>query len=76
MAQADFVPSAVRAPITGATAKASTKPRSADRRYFIGGRTPESLMREGEPAFRRLRRDMRAVKREDLPLGAATKDPN
>ena len=34
-------------------------------------------MREDEPAFRWLRRDMRAdVEREDLPLGVATKDPS
>ena len=76
MAKADSVPSAIRAPITGATAKASTKPRPADRRYFIGGRTPGSFMGDLEPSFPRLRRDMRAdVEREDLPLGAATKDP-
>ena len=77
MAQADSVPTAIRAPITGATAKASTKPRPADRRYFIGGRTPGSFMGEDEPAFPRLWRDMRAeVEREDLPLGVATKDPS
>ena len=77
MAQADCVPTAVRAPITGATAKASTKPRPADRCYFIGGRTPGSFMREDEPAFPRLRRDMRAdVEQEDLPFSVATKDPD
>ena len=76
MAQADSVPTAVRAPITGVTAKASTKPRPADRRYFIGGRTRGSFMGDDEAAFPRLWRDMRAVEREDLPLGVATKDPN
>ena len=77
MAQADSVPIAIRAPITGATAKASTKPRPAHRRYFIGGRTPGSFMRHDEPAFARLWRDMRAgVEREDLALGVAITDPN
>jgi hypothetical protein len=77
MAQADSVPTATRAPITSATAKASTKPRPADRRYLIGSRTPGSFMREDEPAFPQLRRNMRAnVEREDLPFSVATKDPN
>jgi hypothetical protein len=76
MAQAESVPTAVRAPITGATAKASTKPPPADRRYFIGDRTPGSLG-EDEPAFPRLWRNMRAeVEREDLPLGVASEDPS
>ena len=77
MAQAHSVPSPIQAPITGATAKASTKPRPADRRYFIGGRTPGSSMRDDKPAFPWLRRNMCAdVEREDLPFGVATKDPN
>jgi hypothetical protein len=75
MAQADSVPSAIRTLITGATAKASTKPRPADRRYFIGGWTPGSFMGDDEPVFPRLR--LRAeVEREDLPLSVATKDPD
>jgi hypothetical protein len=77
MAQANSVPIAIRAPITGAAAKASTKPRPAHRPYFIGGRTPGSFMRHDEPACARLWRDMRAgVEREDLPLGVAIKDLN
>ena len=39
MAQADSVPSANRAPITGAISKASTR-GSADRLYLIGGSAP------------------------------------
>jgi hypothetical protein len=77
MAQADSVPSSIRALITGATAKASTKPRPSDRRYFIGGRTPGSFMREDEYAFPLLWRDICAeVERAYLPLRVATKGSN
>ena len=77
MAQAEPIPTAVRDLITGATAKASTKPRPADRRYFIGGRTPAAFIRDDEPAFPRLWRDMRPeVERMDLLFGVAAKDPN
>ena len=47
MAQADFVPSAIQTPITGADLKASTKRRSADRRYFIGGSDARIIMGDG-----------------------------
>jgi len=77
MAQADSVPSSIRALITGATAKASTKPRPSSRRYFIGGRTPGSFMREDEYAFPPLWRDICAeVERAYLPLRVATKGSN
>jgi hypothetical protein len=76
MAQADSVPIAVRAPITGVTAKTSTKPRPADWLYFIGGWTPGSFMADHEPALPRLWQDMRAeVERESFPLGVVTQDP-
>jgi hypothetical protein len=75
MAQAESVPTPIRALITGATA--STKPRPADRRYFIASRPPGSFMRDDEPAFPRLPRDMRAdLEREDLPFNVARKDPS
>ena len=68
MAKADSVPTAVQAPITGATAKASTK-HPAD---LVGGRIPGSFTGDDEPAFRRLWQDMHPeVEREDLPLGVA-----
>jgi hypothetical protein len=73
MAQADSVPTAIQVPITGAIAKASTKPSPADRRHHI----PGSFMCEHEPGFAQRWRGMRAeVERDDLPLGVATRDPN
>jgi predicted phage-related endonuclease len=82
MAQADFVRSAIQAPITGATSKASTK-RPADRRYFIGGSDARIIMGDDEAALVRLWREKRGeVEPEDLSgnlivqLGLATEDLN
>ena len=48
-----------------------------ERRYFIGGSDARIIMGKDEAALLRLWRHMPAeVKREDLPLGEATKDPN
>ena len=81
MAQADSVPSAIQAPITGATSKASTKRRSADRRYFIGGSDARIIMGDDEAALLRLWREKRGeIEPEDLSgnlvvqLGVATED--
>ena len=83
MAQADSVPSAIQAPITGASAKRSTKRRFADRRYFIGGSDARIIMGEDEGALLRLWREKRGeVEPEDLSgnlvvqLGVATEDLN
>ncbi|MFZ0236587.1 MAG: hypothetical protein WAL37_04345, partial [Xanthobacteraceae bacterium] len=79
MAQADSVPSAIQAPITGASAKRSTKRRFADRRYFIGGSDAWIIMGDDEAALLRLWREKRGeVEPEDLSgnlvvqLGVAT----
>jgi predicted phage-related endonuclease len=71
MAQADSVPTPIQAPITGATSKASTKRRSADRRYFIGGSDARIIMGDDEAALLRLWREKRVVQ-----LGLATEDLN
>jgi predicted phage-related endonuclease len=83
MAQADSVPSANRVPITGAGANASTKRRSADRRYFIGGSDVRIIMGDDEAALVRLWKEKRGeIKPEDLSrnlvvqLGVATEDLN
>src|SRR6516165_815143 len=83
MAQADSVPSANRTPITGATSKASTKRRSADRRYFIGGSDARIILGDNEAALLRLWREKRGeIEPEDLSgnlvvqLGLATEDLN
>jgi len=83
MAQADSVPSAIQAPITGATSKASTKRRATDRRYFIGGSDARIVMGDDEAALIRLWREKRGeVEPEDLSgnlvvqLGLATEDLN
>jgi hypothetical protein len=83
MAQADSVPTPIQAPITGATSKASTKRRSADRRYFIGGSDARIIMGNDETALLRLWREKRGeVEPEDLSgnlvvqLGLATEDLN
>jgi predicted phage-related endonuclease len=83
MAQADSVRSAIQAPITGATSKASTKRRSTDRRYFIGGSDARIIMGNDEAALLRLWREKRGeVEPEDLSgnlvvqLGVATEDLN
>jgi predicted phage-related endonuclease len=79
MAQADSVPSANRVPITGAGANASTKRRSADRRYFIGGSDVRIIMGDDEAALVRLWKEKRGeIEPEDLSgnlvvqLGLAT----
>src|SRR5258705_8552964 len=83
MAQANSVPTAIRTPITGATSKASTKRRSADRRYFIGGSDARIIMGSDEAALLRLWQEKRGeVGPEDLSgnlivqLGTATEDLN
>jgi hypothetical protein len=50
MVQADSVPTLNRAPITGAPSNSSTKRRSADRRYFIGGSDTRIIMGDDEPS--------------------------
>src|SRR6516162_10908541 len=83
MAQADSVPSPIREPITGATSNRSTKRRSADRRYFVGGSDARIIMGDDEVALLRLWREKRGeVEPEDLScnlvvqLGVATEDLN
>src|SRR5712664_3532532 len=83
MAQANSVPTAIRTPITGATSKASTKRRSADRRYFIGGSDARIIMGHDEAALLRLWQEKRGeVEAEDLSgnlivqLGSVTEDLN
>jgi predicted phage-related endonuclease len=81
MAQADSVPTAIQAPITGASAHRSTK--RADRRYFIGGSDARIIMGANEAALLRLWREKRdEVEPEDLSrnlvvqLGLATEELN
>jgi predicted phage-related endonuclease len=81
MAQADSVPTAIQAPITGASAHRSTK--RADRRYFIGGSDARIIMGADEAALLRLWREKRdEVEPEDLSgnlvvqLGLATEELN
>ena len=83
MAQADSVPTATRAPITGATLNPSTKRRSADRRYFIGGSDARIIMGNDEAALLSLWRQKRGeTEPEDLSsnlmvqLGLATENLN
>jgi predicted phage-related endonuclease len=83
MAQASSVPTAIRTPITGATRKASTKRRSTDRRYFIGGSDARIIMGNDEAALIRLWREKRGeIEPEDLSdnlvvqLGLVTEELN
>ena len=83
MAQADSVPSAIRAPITGANANTSTKHSSANRRYFIGGSDARIIMGTDEAALLRLWQEKRGeFEPQDLSgnlivqLGLATEDLN
>src|SRR5215467_4699739 len=83
MVQADSTPTAVRAPITGAPRKPSTKRRFTDRRYFIGGSDARTIMGDDEAALLRLWREKRGeIEPEDLSdnlvvqLGLATEDLN
>jgi predicted phage-related endonuclease len=82
MAQ-DSVPTPISTPSTGATAIPSTKRRSADRRYFIGGSDARIIMGDDEGALLRLWREKRGeIEPEDLSgnllvqLGVATEDLN
>jgi hypothetical protein len=59
MAQADSVPSAIRAPITGATSKTSTNRRRADRRHFSGGSDGRIISGEAETSLIPLWRELR-----------------
>ena len=54
MAEADSVPTATHAPITGAISNPSTKRRFADRRRFIGGSDARIIMGDDEAALIRL----------------------
>ena len=83
MAQADSVPTPSNALITGAAAKASTKRRSADQRYFVGGSDARVILGNDEGALLRLWREKRGeIEPEDLSgnlvvqLGLATEDLN
>ena len=88
MAQADSVPSPIRASVTGESAKRSTKQRSVriksvDRRYFIGGSDARIIMGTDEAALTRLWQEKRGeIEPEDLSgnlvvqLGVATEDLN
>ncbi len=83
MTQANSVPTVIRPLITGATSKASTNRRRADRRYFIGGSDARIIMGDDEAALLRLWREKRGeVEPEDLSgnlivqLGLATEDLN
>ena len=83
MAQADSVPTPIGAPNTGATSSPSTKCRSTDRRYFIGGSDARIIMGDDEAALIRLWREKRGeVEPKDLSgnlvvqLGLATEDLN
>src|SRR5215469_6910635 len=81
--QADSVPTPISACITGAIAKASTKRRSADRRWFLGGSDARIILGNDEAALLRLWREKRGeVEPEDLAgnlvvqLGLATEELN
>jgi predicted phage-related endonuclease len=83
MAEADSVPTATHAPITGAISNPSTKRRFADRRRFIGGSDARIIMGSDEAALLRLWAEKRGeVEPEDLSgnlivqLGLATEDLN
>jgi predicted phage-related endonuclease len=67
MAQADSVPSAIHTPIPGGTSDPSTKRRSTERRYFVGGSDARIIMGNDEPALIRLWREKRGeVEPQDL----------
>jgi predicted phage-related endonuclease len=83
MAQADSVPTPNEAPITGAVLRLSTKRRSADRRYYIGGSDARVIMGNDEAALLRLWQEKRGeAEPEDLSgnlivqLGLATEQLN
>jgi predicted phage-related endonuclease len=83
MAQADSVPSVNCVPITDGPPNSSTKQRSANRRYFVGGSDARIIMGTDEAALLRLWREKRGeVEPEDLSgnllvqLGLATEELN
>ena len=83
MAQADSVPSPIRAPITDARTDPSTNRPPTDRRYFIGGSDARIIMGDDETALLRLWREKRGeAEPEDLSgnlivqLGVATEELN
>jgi len=83
MAQAESVPTPIPESITGAPWSASTKRRSANRRYFIGGSDARIIIGDDEGALLRLWREKRGeTEPEDLSrnlivqLGLATEDLN
>ena len=83
MAQADSVPTAILGSITGGPADPSTKRRTADRRYFLGGSDARLIMGSDEAALLRLWREKRGeAEPEDLSgnlivqLGLATEKLN
>ena len=83
MAQADSVPTATQAPITGVISDPSSKRLFSDRRRFIGGSDARIIMGDNEEALIRLWREKRGeVEPEDLTgnlvvqLGVVTEDLN
>ena len=83
MAEADSVPTPNDAPITGVVLRPSTKRRSADRRYYIGGSDARTIMGEDEAALLRLWQEKQGeIEPKDLSsnlvvqLGIATEDLN
>src|SRR5262249_29505203 len=83
MAKADGVPSANRAPITGAGQNPSTKRRSAVRRKFVGGSDARIITGDDQAALLRLWQEKRGeIEPEDLSgnlvvqLGLATEELN
>ena len=83
MAQADSVPSATLASITGASVSTSIKRHLRHRRYFIGGSDARIIMGDDEAALLRLWREKRGeAEPEDLSgnlvvqLGSATEERN
>jgi YqaJ-like viral recombinase domain len=83
MAQADRVPTSIQAPSTGTALRPSTKRRSTERRYFIGGSDARIIMGADEAALLRLWREKRGeIEPEDLSgnlivqLGSATEELN
>src|SRR5438874_13294430 len=70
MAQADSVPTPNRAPITGATPKASTNGRAADQGYVSRGSGARIIVDDDEnallPLWRKKRREAERDKQSDL----------
>ena len=70
MAEADYVPSAIQAGNTEASANPSAKPRAvrSNRRYFIGGSDARIIMGNDEAALLRLWREKRGESRAGGPV--------